>query len=79
MGQSLVKGLLPKCLNRFIVSEVNSESEQARGPNPKSEQQHEHLSPFFYYCYNLKIKSSRLVDLFFNRKVKVKVQLSLCF
>jgi hypothetical protein len=32
--QSPLHGVLPKHLNRFIVSEVNSESEQARGPNP---------------------------------------------
>jgi hypothetical protein len=25
---------MPQRLNRFVVSEINSESEQARGPNP---------------------------------------------
>jgi len=34
MGRSPVQGVLPKCLNVFIVLEVNSESEQTRGPNP---------------------------------------------
>jgi hypothetical protein len=29
MGRSPMRGVLPKCLNGFIVSEVNSESEQA--------------------------------------------------
>jgi hypothetical protein len=33
MGRSPVQGVLPKCLKRFIVSEVHFESEQARGPN----------------------------------------------
>jgi len=27
-------GVLPKCLNEVIASEVSSESEQARGSNP---------------------------------------------
>jgi hypothetical protein len=31
MGSSPVPGVLPKCLNGFILSEVNSESEQTRG------------------------------------------------
>jgi hypothetical protein len=34
MGWSSVLGVLTKCLNGFTVSEVNSESEQARGFNP---------------------------------------------
>jgi hypothetical protein len=34
MARSLVQGILQKCLKRFIVSEVNSESEQIRGPKP---------------------------------------------
>jgi hypothetical protein len=34
MGRSSVQGVLPKCLNGFITSEVNCELEQARGPKP---------------------------------------------
>jgi hypothetical protein len=34
MGRSPVHGTLPECLNKFIVSEVNSELEQTRGRNP---------------------------------------------
>jgi hypothetical protein len=34
MNRSLVQGVLPNCLKGFILSEVYSESEQARGPNP---------------------------------------------
>jgi hypothetical protein len=34
MDQSPYQGVLPKCLKGFTVSEVNSKSEQARGPNP---------------------------------------------
>jgi hypothetical protein len=34
MGRSLVQGALLKCLKGFIVSEVKSDSERARGPNP---------------------------------------------
>jgi hypothetical protein len=33
MGRSPIQGVLPKCLNGFTVSEVNSGSEEARGPN----------------------------------------------
>jgi len=33
IGQSPVQGFLPKRLNGFVVSEVNSDSEQASGPN----------------------------------------------
>jgi hypothetical protein len=28
------EGLLPKCLKRFVISEINSESEQPRGLDP---------------------------------------------
>jgi len=31
MGRSLIQGVLPNYLKEFIASEVNSESEQARG------------------------------------------------
>jgi hypothetical protein len=34
IGPSPIQGDLPKCLNVFIVPEVNSDSEQARGSNP---------------------------------------------
>jgi hypothetical protein len=34
VSRSPVEGVLPICLNGFMVSEVNSESEQAGGPNP---------------------------------------------
>lgn len=34
MGRSPVQGIFPKCLRGFILSEVNSEPVQARGPNP---------------------------------------------
>jgi hypothetical protein len=34
MGPSLAHGVLPKYLKVFIVSEVYSDWEQARGPNP---------------------------------------------
>jgi hypothetical protein len=34
MGICPVRGILPKCVKGFIVSEVNSELEQVRGPNP---------------------------------------------
>jgi hypothetical protein len=34
MGRSAVQEVLSKCLKGFIVSEVNSESEQTRRPNP---------------------------------------------
>jgi hypothetical protein len=33
MGRSPVDGVLLKCLNGFVVLEVNSGSEQAKGPN----------------------------------------------
>jgi hypothetical protein len=33
MGRSQVQGVIRKFLNVFIVSEVNSESEYAKGPN----------------------------------------------
>jgi len=33
MGRSPVQGVLPKCLKGSIVSEANSESQQARRPN----------------------------------------------
>jgi hypothetical protein len=33
MVRSSVQGVLPECLNVFIVSEICSESEQGRGPN----------------------------------------------
>jgi len=33
MNRFSIKGVLLKCLNSFIVSEVKSELEQARGPN----------------------------------------------
>jgi len=38
-GRSPIQGVLPKCQNGFTVLEVNSESEQDRGPNPWKEQQ----------------------------------------
>jgi hypothetical protein len=38
MVRSPVQGVLPKCLKGFIVSEVNSESEQAKRPDPCHEQ-----------------------------------------
>jgi hypothetical protein len=38
MGLSPVQGVLPKRLKGFIVSEVNSKSEQIRGPNPLNKQ-----------------------------------------
>jgi len=34
MGRSPVQGHLPKCLKGFVISEVNSDSEQVGGPNP---------------------------------------------
>jgi hypothetical protein len=36
MGRSLIQGILPEFISGFIISEVNSKSEQARGhrPNP---------------------------------------------
>jgi len=42
MGGSPVQGAVPKCPNVFIVSEVNSESEQRRGPKPWHVQQLAH-------------------------------------
>jgi len=33
MGQSPEQGVIPKCRNGFVVSEVNSESERTRGYN----------------------------------------------
>jgi len=33
-GLSPILRALPKCLNAFIISEVDSESEVGRGPNP---------------------------------------------
>jgi hypothetical protein len=41
VGRSPLQGTLPICLIGFIVSEVNSESEQPRGPNLWSVQQQE--------------------------------------
>jgi len=38
-GHSLFWGVLPKCLKVFIVPEVNSDSEEARGPNSWNVQQ----------------------------------------
>jgi hypothetical protein len=35
MSRSPVQGVLPKYLKTFIVSKVNSESEQVRGPNER--------------------------------------------
>jgi hypothetical protein len=32
MGEFPVQGVLPKCLKGFILSEVNSDAEQAREP-----------------------------------------------
>jgi len=29
-----IQGVLPQCLTELIISEVNSETEQTRGPNP---------------------------------------------
>jgi hypothetical protein len=34
MGRSSIQGVLPKCVEEFIVSEVGSNSEQAIGHNP---------------------------------------------
>jgi hypothetical protein len=34
VGQFSVQGVIPECLKRFIASEMNSKSEQAREPNP---------------------------------------------
>jgi hypothetical protein len=34
MDRSPILGILPKCLNGFIISQVNSGSEHVRGPNP---------------------------------------------
>jgi len=34
MGRSAVQGFPPECLNLFMVSEVRSASEEAKGPNP---------------------------------------------
>jgi len=34
MGRSPVEGVLPKFLNGYIVSKVNSHLKEARGPNP---------------------------------------------
>jgi hypothetical protein len=34
MGRSPAQGILPKYINGFKASEVNSEMEQVRGPNP---------------------------------------------
>jgi len=39
IGRSLVQVVLPKRLNVFTVSEVSSESEQAKEPYPPSVQQ----------------------------------------
>jgi hypothetical protein len=39
MGQSPVQGVLSNCLKGFVVSEVDSEEELARGPNLRNEQQ----------------------------------------
>jgi hypothetical protein len=39
MGRSPVQGVLQKCLNWFIISEINSKWEHARKPNPWNEQQ----------------------------------------
>jgi hypothetical protein len=33
MGGSPAQGVLPKYLEEFVVSEVNSDFDQARGPN----------------------------------------------
>jgi len=38
-GDPPVKGVIPKCLKGFILSEVNSESGQDREPNPWNVQQ----------------------------------------
>jgi hypothetical protein len=35
MGEVPLKRVLITCLKGFIISEVNSESEQVRGPNSK--------------------------------------------
>jgi hypothetical protein len=37
MGQSPIQGVLSKCVKGFIVSEVTSEFEQARGLNSQNE------------------------------------------
>jgi len=34
VGRFPVQGTLPNCLNGFMVFDVNSETEQAKGPNP---------------------------------------------
>jgi hypothetical protein len=34
MGTTHTQGALPKCLNGFIVSDVDSETEKAIEPNP---------------------------------------------
>jgi hypothetical protein len=34
MGRSPFQGVLPKCLEGFIVSEVTSDLDEAKGPNP---------------------------------------------
>jgi hypothetical protein len=39
MGRSPFRGVLPKCLKLFMVSEVNSESKQGRGTVPLNAQQ----------------------------------------
>jgi hypothetical protein len=44
MGRYPLQGVLPKRLKGFIASHVNSELEQARGPNPwRVQQQHLHV------------------------------------
>jgi hypothetical protein len=44
MDRTPIEGVLSKCLKRFIVSEVNSESEQARRLNPCNLEQYEVLN-----------------------------------
>lgn len=43
MDQSPVQGVLSKCLKGFIVSEVNCDLEQARGPSLQHVQQPRHV------------------------------------
>jgi hypothetical protein len=52
MGQSPVQGVLPKCINGFIVSEVNPASKQDSGAKPWHEQKHLGLPQICNYLYS---------------------------
>jgi len=57
MGRSPIQRDLPKCLNRFTVSELNSESKPARGPIRDSYNSNGGVASFYHQSQCLIRKS----------------------